>query len=290
MADPIPDFGLPPQPPLPTAPAIAFAAEALRRSFGSWPGVREERDRAFGPELWQRFDVFVPSAPGAPRDIVVFFHGGGWTNGYKEWCGFMAPPITAAGAILVAPRYRLAPAFRYPVFLDDSFAALRAIRAQAASFGGNPDRLFVAGHSAGGQIAALLALRADRWAAEGIPENAIRGCLPVSAIMDLHHPAPAPGSMEARVYDLVLHDPADDRAASPVSWLDRACVPLVLAWGGNDTPRVRSSNERSVEVLQAAGISAVARCYPGLDHFQTQLALADGNHDWYTHLAKLREA
>ena len=250
--------------------------------------MREDRDRSFGPSAWQRFDVFAPREALNPCDIVVFFHGGGWTNGYKEWCGFMAPAITSRGAILVAPRYRLAPAFRYPVFLEDSFAALAAIRAQAAAFGGNPDRVFLAGHSAGGQIAALLALRADLWPAYGIPAGAIGGCFPVSAIMDLHHPAPAAGSLEARVYDTVLNDPSDDREASPINWLEHTRVPLVLVWGENDTPRVRSSNERAVAILRDHAAPVIERRYPGLDHFQTQLALGDASHDWYRLLERVR--
>jgi arylformamidase len=288
MADALSGFDLAPQPPLPSQTAIAFSAEVLRTSRGGWPGVREDRDRSFGPDAWQTFDVFAPRAAERACDIVVFFHGGGWTNGYKEWCGFMAPAMAAHGVILVAPRYRLAPAFRYPVFLEDSFAALAAIRAQAAAFGGDPERVFLAGHSAGGHIAALLGLRTDLWPAYGIPAGAIRGCLPVSAILDLHHPAPPPGSMEARVYELVLNDPADDRAASPVNWLDRLTMPLACVWGENDTPRVHSSNERAIALLRARGAGVTERCYAGLDHFQTQLALADATHDWYALLNAMR--
>jgi acetyl esterase/lipase len=285
MPDP---FALAPQPPLPPL-AVAFADEALRRSSGGWPNVIEHRDRAFGSEPWQRFDVFAPATAHGPLDVIVFLHGGGWTNGYKEWCGFMAPAVTAAGALLVAPTYRLAPQFRYPVWLDDSFAALAAIRRGVSAFGGNPDRLFLAGHSAGGTIAALLALRSDLWPGYGLPEHAIRGCAPVSGILDLHHAAPALGSLEARVYEAVLKDPSDDRAASPINWLAGSSVPLFLMWGERDTERVRRSNERAVAMLEQREKPFRARCYAELDHFQTQLALSDPAHDWYRVLRELRD-
>ncbi len=283
------DFVLAPQPPLPTAAADAFSAEALRRSRGGWPDIIERRDVAFGSEPWQRFDLFAPAHPACPLDVIVFFHGGGWTNGYKEWCGFMAPAVTAGGALLVAPTYRLAPEFRYPVFLDDSFAALAAIRQHVPAVGGDPDRLFVAGHSAGGHIAALLALRPESWAQYGIPAHAIRGCASVSGIMDLHHPSPAAGSLEARVYEAVLADPAQDVEASPVNLLAGANAPLFLAWGERDTERVRRSNERAVALLEEKRKPYIARCYPGLDHFQTQLALGDPAHDWYAVVRELRD-
>jgi acetyl esterase/lipase len=282
-------FNLAPQMPLPMPAAIAFADEALRRSAGPWPGVAEYRNLSFGPGPWQRYDLFAPAELAAPRDVIVFFHGGGWTNGYKDWCGFMAPAVVAADALLVAPTYRLAPDFRYPVWLDDSFAALAAIRRDVAHFGGDPDRVFVAGHSAGGQIAALLALRSDRWPAYGIAAGAVRGCAPVSAILDLHHPDPVPGSLEARVYEMVLQSPAQDREASPLSWLDAASVPFSLAWGERDTERVRRSNERAVAILSDLGKAPIARRYDGLDHFQTQLALGDPAHEWYRGLRELRD-
>jgi acetyl esterase/lipase len=281
-------FVLAPQPPLPVPAAVAFSEEALRRSAGGWPNVIEHRDRTFGPAPWQRYDLFAPSNAAGPLDVIVFLHGGGWTNGYKEWCGFMAPAVTAAGALLVAPTYRLAPEFRYPVWLDDSFAALAAIRNDVAAFGGDPDRLFLAGHSAGGTIAALLALRTDRWPEYGLPAKAIRGCAPVSGILDLHHPAPPAGSLEARVYEMVLQDPAQDREASPINWLDALSVPMLLSWGERDTERVRRSNERAAAMLEDTGKRVITRCYAELDHFQTQLALADPAHDWYRTLRELR--
>ena len=71
---------------------------------------------------------------------MIFFHGGGWTNGYKEWCGFMAPALAAHGVALAAPTYRLAPGVRYPTFLEDALDAIAAIAAQARTYGGNPRR------------------------------------------------------------------------------------------------------------------------------------------------------
>ena len=283
-------FVLAPQPPLPVPAAIAFSEEALRRSRGPWPNVIEYRDRAFGAAPWQRFDVFTPAGAAGPRDVIVFLHGGGWTNGYKEWCGFMAPAVTAAGAILVAPTYRLGPEFRYPVWLDDSFAALAAIRNDIATFGGDPDRLFIAGHSAGGTIAALLALRSDRWPEYGLPAAAIRGCAPVSAILDLHDPAPPAGSLEARVYETVLAHAAQDREASPINRLDTLNVPILLTWGQRDTERVRRGNERAAAILEDSSERSIVRCYAELDHFQTQLALGDPAHDWYAALHELRKS
>ena len=282
-------FDLAPQPPLPVPAAEDYAKAALDTSRGGWPGVDEYRDIAFGPSDWERFDLFTPTVPVAGgADVVIFLHGGGWTNGYKEWCGFMAPALAARGVALAAPTYRLAPDARFPVFLEDAMKAVGAISARLAEYGCNPIRLFLSGHSAGGHIAALIALRPDLWSGAGIDETSICGCLPVSGILDLHHPAPPPGSLEERVYLDVLDRAEDDRAASPLNWLDDLSVPLALTWGEKDTERVRRSNENAREKLENSRQRCWFRTWDE-DHFGTHLMLRDPAHGWYDILDDMRK-
>ncbi|MFT8243035.1 alpha/beta hydrolase [Roseomonas sp. BN140053] len=281
-------FLLAPQPAPPVAAAEAYADAALEASAAPMPGLVVQRDIAWGPGPWQRFDIFAP--PGnvdARRPVLVFLHGGGWQSGYKEWCGFMAPTVAALGAVLVAPTYRLAPEHRFPAFLLDTLGALAALRGEVGRFGGDPDRLFLSGHSAGGHLAAMAALRPDLGEAAGLPRGVIRGALPLSGILDLHHPAPAPGSLEALVYENILTRPEDDAEASPVHWAAQASVPFFLAWGEHDTERVRRSNLLMAERLRAAGLPHGTACYPGLDHFGTHLALRDPSHPWYMELRRM---
>jgi acetyl esterase/lipase len=219
--------------------------------------------------------------------VVVFLHGGGWTNGYKEWCGFVAPAVTALGAVLVAPRYRLAPDHRFPACLHDVLAAVAAARDLLPRFAGDPDRLVLAGHSAGGHLVALAALRPDLARAAGLPDGVVRGVLPISGILDLVHPAPPPGSLEERVYTQVLARPEDDHDASPVSFAARAAMPFFLAWGEHDTERVQRSNRQMAERMSRAGVAHATCCYPGLDHFATHLVLRDPAHPWYGALSRM---
>lgn len=110
----------------------------------------------------------------------------------------------------------------------------------------------------------------------------------MSAALQLHYPDPAPGSLEARVYTDFLADPADDRDASPLTWLDRLDMPLFLAWGDRDMPRVRSSNAEALERLAELGKPVHHEVYP-TDHFETHLALLDPGHSWYAGLTALRK-
>jgi len=278
----MPPFHLAPQPPLPFAAAEDYSRTALALSAGPWDHVAEHRDIRFGSEPWQVLDIFTPdwAGPDSHLDVLVFFHGGGWTNGYKEWCGFMAPALAAHGVVLVAATHRLVPGIRYPVFITDALAAIAATAGLVQDYGGNPQRLFLGGHSAGGHVAAMCALRRDLWPGFGLSERQLKGACPISGILDLHQEAPAPGSLEARVYEAVLARPEDDRDASPLNWLRAGTLPLFLSWGERDSERVRRSNIQARDILQSLPGLALFREYPE-DHFGTHLALKDPHHDWY---------
>ncbi len=248
-----------------------------------------ERDIAYGSHRLQRFDVFAPRdatrAAGAP--VLVFWHGGGWTNGYRDYQTFMAPHIVRMGMVLVAPSYRLAPEFPLPCAHDDSMALLAALQQQLPEWGGAPDRVFLAGHSAGGHLAALAALRRADRAAAGIHETMVRGCLPISGIMDLHDPNPVPGSLEERVYTTVLRglDATQDTVLSPLSWTAGNRVPFALTCGEHDSARVKKSNARMLAMLQAQPAPVSCIIEPGRDHFKTHTALRMGDDGWYRRLA-----
>ena len=167
----------PPQEPTP-AFAAEYAAEVKRRSE-----VPHE-DIAYGDDIYQRVAVFAPALGTANGTVLAAIHGGGWTSGYKEWMAFQAPAFNAAGVLFISIGYRLAPTHVFPAGYDDVRHGIAWIQANAAGYGGDPERLFVTGHSAGGHYAALMAVKRD-WQAElDLPRDVIRGWLPVSGVFD----------------------------------------------------------------------------------------------------------
>jgi arylformamidase len=278
-------FLLDEQPPAPHPAAAAYSDIALQLSAQSHPGIVAHRDIAWGDAPWQRFDVFAPEQSKGPLPVLIFMHGGGWMSGYKEWSGLMAPGVIASGAILVATSYRLAPAHRLPTIIDDCIEAVAAVRARAAEFGGDASRLYTSGHSAGGHLAAMVALRDDLW--QGRLGHELRGILPISGILDLHHADPQPGSLEEIAYLKVLQRPQDDVSSSPVSFAAQSKIPIVLAWGSADTERVQRSNELMAWLLEKAKVPFEVCRFEGADHFQTHLALADPHHPWYAAFRRL---
>ena len=275
--------------PMPFQAADDYACVVMRWAR-ELPAARMniERAVAYGDDRLHRYDVF--SAAGASNaPVVVFWHGGGWTNGYRDYNAFMAPHLTGLGCVLVSPSYRLVGQARLPAAYDDSLRMLAHVAGNIGRFGGDGRRLYLCGHSAGGHLAALVALRlADRSRA-GVPDSAVRGCLPISGIMDLHHPSPAPGSLEERVYSMVLEDASLDAVMSPICWTAGNRVPFLLTVGENDSERVRRSNARMLELLKLQHASAGLRVMPGQDHFQTHTSLRDAAHPWYRSLADMME-
>src|SRR5580704_13410235 len=175
-------------------PAEAYAADILERSRQVATTTRVLLDVPYGDDFWQRIDIYLPAQPGL-RDlpVLLFLHGGGWSNGYKEWMGFMAPCFTDLPAIFVSVGYRLLPDARFPAPLDDTVAALAWVHANIARHGGSPDRLFIGGHSAGGHLSALATLDHQRLAAAGLPGGVVKACFPVSAVFNFEV-----GELEAR--------------------------------------------------------------------------------------------
>ncbi|MFN7635150.1 MAG: alpha/beta hydrolase [Acetobacteraceae bacterium] len=267
----------PPQEPLSEA-GQRYAAECWRRG----EGVAAE-EHAYGPDPYQR--LLVMPAPNPTGEVLLFWHGGGWTSGYKEWMAFMAPAFTAAGVTFVSAGYRLAPQHLFPAGFEDCAAALAWVHGACARFGGDPAWLFVGGHSAGGHYAALLATRFDWQAARGLPQEVIRGALPISGVYRF-----GDGSgLSAR--PRFLGPEGNERAASPLLWLDAPPRPMLVAWGSQDVPHQVMQAEAFADAAAAAGGRIRRLVLPGATHFTASFAGGEADGPWVPEaLAFLRAA
>ncbi len=285
------------QMPMPFPAAAHYAAQVMAWAReADFTGLNVQRGLAYGEHRLQRFDVFSPQAS-SNAPILIFWHGGGWTNGYREYVHFMTRHVCSLGIVLIAPSYRLVTSHKLPAAFDDALACLAHVHAHAGKFGGDAGRIVLSGHSAGGHLASLVALRGSSGfggsSGLGKPsaaQGSIRACLPISAIMDLHHPSPPPGSLEERVYRLVLQDPLDDAALSPVHWVDSRLagnrIPFELTIGSEDSERVRLSNRRLASLLKAQDSPVALHEQAGQSHFDTHTCLAQATHPWYSLLAQ----
>ncbi|MCK9513369.1 MAG: alpha/beta hydrolase [Pigmentiphaga sp.] len=248
----------------------AYSAECLAGHAAAVAATRARLDLAYGPHPDQRLDVFLPPQGSGPWPTVVFWHGGGWTNGGKEWCSFMAPALAAAGVALVAPSYRLLPDVPYPEPMRDAAAAVRWLRDHGGEVGLSPEGWILAGHSAGGQIAALLAVE-PRWLREaGVPLERIAGCYAVSATFNRRNLNPAVGEAH-----LQPGAPEAVQPDSPLALAEQAFTDYLLVWGTAEHARVDVTGRAMAERLAAAERPVATAIEPGGTHFSMHLDHGD---------------
>jgi arylformamidase len=243
----------PPQEPLSEA-GQAYSAECWRRSEGI-----PCREVAFGPSPYQWLSIYEGEKPAGP--VLLFWHGGGWTSGYKEWMGFMAPALNAAGITFVSAGYRLAPEHMFPAGLDDCQAAVTWVSENLEG------PLFIGGHSAGGHYAALIAARGTA--------RQVRGCLPLSGVYEFGE-----GSGLTARPRFLGPDPANDRLASPRSQLRAPLPPFLVAYGSKDFPHLIVQAQRFVEAVHEAGGEAERLELAERSHFTASYAGGEADGPW----------
>ena len=129
----------------------------------------------------ERIDVYPSEQPNSP--IVVFIHGGWWRGGTRKEYGFVANGFVRRGYTVIISDYTLCPKGSIPDITQASRAAVIWAHEHAAEINGDPERIFVTGHSAGGQQAAMMAV--TPWPDYGAPMNLVKGVVPISGIFDM---------------------------------------------------------------------------------------------------------
>lgn len=233
------------------------------------------RDLAYGENPRQRLDVYVPARP-APAGaraapVIVFFYGGGWTSGARTDYLFAGEAFASRGFVAVVADYRLYPEVKFPQFLQDSAAAVAWATRNAAKFGGDPDRIFLAGHSAGAYNAAMLAYAPDYLARAGVEANAIRGLIGLAGPYDF---LPVTASSTRAIFGF----PDTPPETQPIHFVGRApgmrLAPALLLTAPQDSTVSPGNSARLAARLRAAGGVATELSYPSLDHRRIVGALA----------------
>lgn len=262
----------PPQEPLSEA-GRAYHAEVVGRGAGV-EGVED----SYGPDPYQAVLLFPPPRPNGT--VLALMHGGGWTSGYKEWMAFMAPPFAAAGVLVASIGYRLAPQHVFPTALEDCARAVAWIAGHAAAHGGDPKRLFLGGHSAGGHHAAWLAVRRDWQQGVGLGQDVVRGCLPISGVYDFGEGSGLSQRPRFLGPAAELGSLSPEEAASPIRCIQGPPPPFLMAHGENDFPHLVRQAEAMERALRAAGGDVERIVLPGRTHFSAHYAGGEAEGPW----------
>jgi arylformamidase len=222
---------------IPDHPQIfARWAEASARVRAEWPCALDVR---YGKGEKQTLDLFLSQGPS--RALFVYFHGGYWRSLDKSDFSFLAPTLAEAGATVALLNYDLAPKVTVADIVEEAREAVVWLLCNAGDYGAHPGKLFVAGHSAGAHLVAMLYVTDWNRVYSGLTHKVIKGGLAVSGIYDL-----APLVETSMNADLQLTAEAA-RALSPVYMEPRVKAPLTVAVGGEESSEFRLQTELLVE-------------------------------------------
>ncbi|MBW0144257.1 alpha/beta hydrolase [Sphingomicrobium clamense] len=214
----------------------------------------------YGDDPRQRLDLWAPKKPGHdPLKVVIFFYGGGWVVGERGEFGYVGRALAQRGFLSVMPDYRLAPHARFPDFIHDGAQALKWVSENITTFGGDPDKIAIAGHSAGGHLAALLALDPRYLEGEGLDPAIIKAAALLSTPTNFY-PFIDPRAIKA----FGDHEPHTD--TQPINFARADAPPILLQTGTADiTVRARNSQQLA-QALEDAGAEVDLKLYRGATH------------------------
>jgi len=264
------------------AAALAtLLALALMVAFISPPGLLSLLDGAIGGGVGasrpgsalpfgthgQTLDVWRPAGKAtAKRPVLIFWYGGGWAKGDRRSYAFAARAYARAGFVVVMPDYRKVPDIRFPAFLQDGAEAVKWTRDHIADYGGDPDRIAIAGHSAGAHIVAMLTLDTRWLKAEGMDPKIIKAAVGLSGPYDFY-PFTSIRAIEAM-------KGADPATTQPIHFARADAPPMLLVTSTGDT-EVRPKNAINLAAkLKALGAPVTLKIYPDLTHEDVAKALS----------------
>lgn len=220
----------------------------------------------YAPDRQLALDVYRPRhrQGDGPAPMVVFFHGGNWTSGQRAEYRFVGRRLADNGIVVVIPDYRTYPATKFPGFMDDAADAVAWALAHAADYSGDPRRVFIAGHSAGAQIAALLGTDGEYLARHRIRPKQLAGVIGLSGPYDFD---------VGETYAPIFGPPSQWPRAMAVNFVDGDEPPFLLIQGDADhTVAARNSVELAAR-LRAAQVPVTMILLPGAGHLATIAAL-----------------
>ena len=221
-------------------------------------GYERETNLAYGPKPRQRLDIYHPTEARADAPVLVFFYGGGWNSGDKDYYRFVGQALAEAGYPVVIPDYRLYPEVRFPAFVEDGAAALAWLEGRLD----DDQNIVLIGHSAGAHIAALLAMDERYAEASGFDRGRLASWVGLSGPYDF---LPLTDPLYINIFGAADGIPA----SQPVTFVSADDPAALLIYGKADRVVGARSIDQLTARLLAEDVPVQSRRYEGVNHNDT---------------------
>jgi arylformamidase len=239
----------------------AISKRNAQKSAAALARLGQPRRVAYGSAEMEKVDIYLTKQANAP--INMFIHGGAWRSGNAKGAAYMSETFVDAGAHFVSVDFNNAPEVdgNLMIMADQVRRAVAWVHKNAASFGGDPNRLYISGTSSGGHLAAV-ALTTDWEKDFGVPADVLKGGLCCSGLYDLH-----PVSLSARA-KYVKFTPEVIEKLSPQRHLEKLLAPIIVAYGTLETPEFQRQNRDFAAAVKKAGKPIKFLIGEGYNHFE----------------------
>lgn len=200
----------------------------------------------------QKLNVFAPKKSDDLKEVLIFVHGGSWNSGRKEIYNFFGTRWARKDVVTVIVDYPKSPKAGYDEMAMNVATAVKWVKENIKTYGGDPDKIFISGHSAGGHLAALVGIKKEYFERVGTA-NPLKGIILIDAAgLDMYGYLQGENFEPGNTYlNTFSNDPKIWKEASPLYFLHSNMPPMLIYRGSKTYPSIEESNEKFVTVLKA---------------------------------------
>ena len=239
-------------------------------------------------EVRRQLNVYYQKDTSTPKDVVIFIHGGSWSSGKKDIYWWLGRNLARKGVVTVTINYGLAPESQYEQMGDDCARAVKWVKNHIADYGGNPSRIFLMGHSAGGQLAELINADPKYFEKEGI-FNPVKGIIlddPFGLDMKEYMSTSAKDNNYTDFLRTFGANPLNWEKGSPLHYIAHIANPHLIFYGEKTYPAIKLQSERLHKELQAKNVPSELQIIRGKKHVGMITQMIFGNNQLYASILK----